>query len=525
MPSLVEIQYNPYLPQVNILIDGKQPADFSRLIQYSDEDIWMWASEISYALYAEIRDEYNLCFVGNDFDAEIVKKICEDDEHCVGFRKKEFVVADSIQERMVKLNQLIKKIGVTTYDRTVIDAQFYISSNLQYLVEKIKSIDINNLFCSVRVQIIGNNLRYEESDNSILFIVTDSNEDGEKLICDHDLEYSAYVIVLGDKTQITKVTNKGIFIETNKEEYLDTIFRCFLQRPLAIALRRCVDSIHSGNKVRKELAKIISIEPVVNISVASEVEVGRSVKLDVSFEPDIGSFSNFIYRIRNPNIASCDGLNLYGLKEGMSVLEVYKQGDSKPLFVKKFKVHKRNRITKLLFSDDSLLLGIGDSKQIKLDYYPVDADNRNQIIWKSSDESIVSVNQTGMITAKASGKCRIICTAENISSQCICSVLPYMEELIFDTGENGCIKLSPMQEYALPYTCIPEECIDRKLTILSSNNNVVNVVKETLYAKNKGSAKITIKNESGSISRTLDVVVDRHASKEKKDSFFRKLFS
>ena len=149
MPSLVEIQYNPYLPQVNMLIDGKQPTDFSRLIQYSDEDIWKWASEILSAVYAEIRDDYNLCFIGNDFDAEIIRIICEDDDHCVGFKKKEFVVAESIQTRLGKLNQLIKKTGMTAYAKTIIDANFYISSNLQYLMEKINSLS-TLIICFVR---------------------------------------------------------------------------------------------------------------------------------------------------------------------------------------------------------------------------------------------------------------------------------------------------------------------------------------------------------------------------------------
>ena len=267
------------------------------------------------------------------------------------------------------------------------------------------------------------------------------------------------------------------------------------------------------------------IEPIVNIAVASEVEVGRSIKLNISLDPDTGNIPNLIYRIRDQNIASCDGMNLYGLKEGMSVIEVYKQGSSKPLFVKDFRVYKRKRITRLIFSDDNLLLGTGDSKQIKLDYYPIDADNRSQITWKSSDESIVSVNQTGKLIARSPGKCRIICTAENVSSQCMCSVLPYMEELVFDIDDDGCINLSPMQEYVLSYTCTPEDCIDRKLTITSTDNDVVNVVNETLYAKNKGNAQITIRNESRRISRTLDVVVGRNTQKEKKGGFFKKIFS
>ena len=128
MPCLVEMQYDPYLPQVNMLIDGKQPAKFSRLIQYSDEDIWKWYSNIFDSLYEEIRDDYYLCFTGNDFDAEILYQLCRKNNHCIGFKKKNFIVSDSIQSRLGKLNQLIKKNGIISYEKTVVEAYFFVSS-------------------------------------------------------------------------------------------------------------------------------------------------------------------------------------------------------------------------------------------------------------------------------------------------------------------------------------------------------------------------------------------------------------
>ena len=42
----ISLEYNPYLPELNILIDGKQPPQYSRLTQFVDEDIWIWHSEI-----------------------------------------------------------------------------------------------------------------------------------------------------------------------------------------------------------------------------------------------------------------------------------------------------------------------------------------------------------------------------------------------------------------------------------------------------------------------------------------------
>ena len=81
MASLVEIQYDPYSPNVSILLNGKRPSDYSQLIQYSDEDLWKWADKILGVLYTELNDDYGLVFVGRDCDAAILQKLCENDPH------------------------------------------------------------------------------------------------------------------------------------------------------------------------------------------------------------------------------------------------------------------------------------------------------------------------------------------------------------------------------------------------------------------------------------------------------------
>lgn len=55
MATNVQIQFNPFQQQLNILIDGKQLSEYSCLIQFADEDIWQWHSEILDALYNELQ--------------------------------------------------------------------------------------------------------------------------------------------------------------------------------------------------------------------------------------------------------------------------------------------------------------------------------------------------------------------------------------------------------------------------------------------------------------------------------------
>lgn len=245
--------------------------------------------------------------------------------------------------------------------------------------------------------------------------------------------------------------------------------------------------------------------------VGKEVEIGKSIRISTLLEPSIGEVPKLIFKVRDEKIASCDGLAVYGLQEGIGVLEVYKLGSKKPFFTKEIKVFKRNRITRLILSEDSLCMGIGDKKHIRLDYYPLDADNSRSISWESSNENIIKVDSSGNVTAIGIGECRLICTAENISSQCMCRVKPYLSDLKLDLqfDEKGGISMQPLQELSMSIQCIPEDSIDSEIIVESADLDIVNVVKKTLYAKNAGTTTITLKNSSARIHRSFQVTVSK----------------
>lgn len=525
MPSLVEIQYDPYRPNVSVLLNGKPPSAYSRLIQYSDEDLWKWADEILDVIYDELNDDFQLIFVGTDFDAAILEKQCENAPHCIGFRKHNFEVSDPLQNRMRRLNQLIKKSGLTSYQKSIIDACFYVPSAFQSLLEDILALDVNNLFCSVRAQILGAKLAYEETPTSVLFLLAEDYDSGYECLRKIRTEKPAYILIIDGGSGALKVTDKGLFLRTSREEFFRTLFECLLQVPLTTAFRNCVESIHGGGKITYELEKIRSTVPIVSVIVGNEVEVGKSIRLDFLIEPETAQLPGLVCKMQNQETASCNGFNVYGLKEGTSTLEVYRQGSGRPFFIKEIRVIQRNRITNLVLSEDHLLLGVGDQKQIELDYFPTDADNAEKISWESSNKEILSVDQNGCVTAVGAGECRVICTAENVSAQCICTVKPYMKELTILNVPESVLSMKPMQEVRIDYQFEPRDCIDQKLLMKSSDYDVVNVVNETLYAKKAGYAQVAICNESGRISRTLEVSVVEDEKPKKKVGFFQKLFS
>ena len=77
----------------------------------------------------------------------------------------------------------------------------------------------------------------------------------------------------------------------------------------------------------------------------------------------------------------------------------------------------------------------------------------------------------------------------------------------------------PMQELNLKIKTIPNDSIDGKIVVKSSDCGIVNVVGQKLLAKNKGEATITVSNATNRITKVFKVIVGKP-----KKGFFQKLF-
>lgn len=523
MPSLVEMQYDPYLPRLSILINGKQPADLSRLVQYADEEIWSWCSEIFETIYAEIRDDYVISFTGSKSDADVLEVARRSNNHCLGFKARDFIVSEPLQKRLGKLNQLIKKENITAYQKTIIDAGFMVSPAMKGHLNDLLSLDINNLFCSVRVSAIAGPRQNSllENSNNFVFLIADQYSEAVRLSKQQTEKTPIFAIFLGQKNELVEINHGVYFYETCEDKLFDTVFNCFLSAPLLGAFRNCIQSLSKAPQYRENLKRISMIEPLVYVDVDTPVEVGKSNKLRITIDPPVGAPPKLDFKVKNKDIASCDGMAVFGCKAGSTLLEIYKAGEKVPFAEKEIKVIKRNRITKLLLSDDSIILGEGDKKAIVCDYAPTNADNVREIAWKSTNDKVASVDKNGTVKAESIGECRIICTAENVSAYCNCQVKPYLKQIILETPlEEDILHLLPMQEEILSLKAIPNNSIDGKLTVETSDYNVVNVVGQKLIAKTKGQATITIRNSNKRLTTSFTVIV----GKPPKRTIFQKLF-
>lgn len=67
-------------------------------------------------------------------------------------------------------------------------------------------------------------------------------------------------------------------------------------------------------------------------------------------------------------------------------------------------------VEQIKLSDKKLTIGIGSTYSLTADILPEEADNKT-VKWKSSKKSVVTVTQSGVVTAKKKGTATITCTA------------------------------------------------------------------------------------------------------------------
>lgn len=523
MAAEVEIKYNPFFPQLVILIDGQQPPEYSRLTQFVDEDIWKWHSKILDVLYSEVREVFFVTFIGLDFDIELMRLECEKNPNCIGFIGKKAIINTPLQKRLVELNKFIKNSSGNKYVRTVLEANFWTSFELQSYLEDILSIDINNLFCMTKIQVL-NTWTQEITDkpNSFFFLLIKDIQEIEKIVGKSNLQNPIYVILVGTENKLKEVSSSYMVYECTADNTISTILNCFLGFPLILALKNCFHSLLDGSTQESGLKKIVALDPYVQIIVEENLEVGKSNSVKTVFDPPIADPPKIFFKILDPTIARMESFSVFGVKVGKTKLEAYYYGAKKPFQICELNIIQRNRIKKIILNEDELILGVGERKKIQFDWSPVDADNANKIIWKTSDEKIAAVTADGTVICKACGYCKIMCIAENVSSSCSCEVRPYLESISVDfenMESDKELRLEPMQEYELQVKTYPSNSIDKKYIIKSSDYNVVNVIGNKIIAKKIGIATIEISNISKRKKISFNVKVAKPKMKFLKNLF------
>ena len=170
------------------------------------------------------------------------------------------------------------------------------------------------------------------------------------------------------------------------------------------------------------------------------------------------------------------------------------------------------RVSGVGLDKHSLILAPNDSIQLNKSILPLNATDK-RVYWLSSDDSVVSVDENGVIMGVSVGTAtiKVISTDGRYEDTCqvtVSSTVPATGIIVNPTSAN--ILVGNTRQ--LLATVLPENATNKSVTWLSGNTSVATVSSTGLVtAKSVGSAVITAKTADGGYTTTCSVTVTKEA--------------
>ena len=529
---------NSYTQELSILLNGEAVSEFSTLRSFMDEAFVYWCDKILDEIYNECNGrDFILHFASRQEEINIMEVIAKKFPHCSQFYAHRTQYAESLQARILSLNQILRQsseANLVFYRKRIL---FVIPNSLLHRLEKdLSGMDVQNSFCKLEAHVISyQDYLNSQTDSDVIFIISNDDNSFSRLNLN-----SGFVIKLlsGQERNSFVEKQRNVFIYEPTEDLLfKTIFECLLLVPLLEIFRSCIMSL--PDRIARQIGQLQSIYPkIIPVVESSVIELGRSIRIHFKTDSnDNIEIEDLRFSYANNEVIRCNGLLVEGLKEGKTELFVYRLGENNPCTSVSFNVIKRNRITELTIMDSDILIGKGDRHKIEIDYQPSDADNIDKIKWKTDNPSVATVDANGIFRGVAKGVCRIWCLAEQVSSSCRCEVRPYLQKIEPSFHEVDMIYGGSYKTINL--RLFPENCIDDQIIISSIDASVANVVSNQIRPVGIGSTRIVIQNQQETVRAEIRVTVmsekdykrlQREKQKEcdkasGKQSWFSKLFS
>lgn len=278
----------------------------------------------------------------------------------------------------------------------------------------------------------------------------------------------------------------------------------------------CIRAYAAGNVFGEYYCKIdpiaISSMKVVDPDGSEEglAYVGSTLQLKAVIVPENASFQDLTWTSSDNDVASVDENGLVDLKKIGSVRitaiagssSIYKTEASYALTIKAINV------TSVTVAPDAVSIMEGRTAQLNATIAPDNASIK-RVIWASSDKTVATVDENGLVTAVKQGIAKIYASSMDNSSVygvCVVTVEPD-KTLVGITITPGEMSLQIGQTKELTVTFTPDYAANKNVSWSSSDPSVASVANGTVTALKEGVTTITATSEEGSFTASCKVTV------------------
>ena len=214
---------------------------------------------------------------------------------------------------------------------------------------------------------------------------------------------------------------------------------------------------------------VIPVEEV-RIPESAELARGKTLTLKPEYLPENATEKKVKWTSLSPKVASVtSGGVVKGLKAGTAVIRAKTDNG----VIAECTVTVYNPVTQVKLNRTSLTLSLYEQKTLTATYKPKNAAH-TLITWSSSNQKVATVDENGLVTGLAKGKCTITAKSENgKTAKCTVTVNEYLPKRILIQKRYW--TMNPGDEGQLECTFSPANTSDKTLIYSSSAPEIVSV--------------------------------------------------
>lgn len=316
-------------------------------------------------------------------------------------------------------------------------------------------------------------------------------------------------ILLGATTTLNasilplNTTDKTI-IWTSSDENVATVSADGVVNTLQIG--QCIINAQTSNGLKA--STIINVNPVPAASITlnkstTEILVGQTDFLSANIEPYNTTYKDVIWTSSDENIATVDSAGVVtGINPGSCRINA-RTVDGKIDYCD-VKINPI-QVTEIKLNHENLILDEKSSYSLIATIFPTNASDK-ELIWTSSDETIATVSNTGIITAITAGTATIYVRSKN-GKGALCKVT--VKEILATSISlsKGSLTIGEGEQFALQASILPSNVTNKTVIWRTSDSNVATVTNGVVYGRNEGEALVTASTSDGKLQAKCVVSV------------------
>ena len=253
----------------------------------------------------------------------------------------------------------------------------------------------------------------------------------------------------------------------------------------------------------------VKVDKIILNPTTMSLKVNTSAVIAAVIKPDNAIVDELIWSSSDPSVATVDNNGrVNGVKEGTAIITARTPDGTVTATCVVNIVSDTIPVTSIKFDKDNVSIKIGSTSQLIAKIEPENATERD-LIWISSDPSIVTVDENGKIKGEKVGTVTITVKTKDgkVEATCTVTVEPIeVEEIILNTNK---ITLNVGDTEQITAIVEPENATNPELIWTSSDPTIATVDENGKVTGIKpGEVTITVKTPDGKVVETCTVIVE-----------------